>query len=408
MATYDFDVVVVGGGLVGLTLAAALGATGRQIALIEARQPAVGKHVAAGRNLALSYGSVVLLRDLGVDLLEAVHSAPIAHVHISEQGQFGHCVLDAETFDLPYLGRVVPADTLHAALWAQVQQQAGVTVYCPAEVTEFPNDPAAPQLGVVMQGGAVQQIRAQLLVVADGAQSSLCAALNWPSQTRDYGQTAVITTVQSQQPLAGQAYERFVPRGAFALLPSADAQAALIWTLPAAKAARLVAAEPEDFIAACHAAFGQRVGRLTLSGVRRTVPLQHRYCTETVRGQVVVMGNAAHSIHPLAAQGFNLGLRDAIALANCIQQAERQGKAWQAPDVLHAYQTMRETDQAWVTRATHGLMQLFGQPQWPLPTLRGLGLLTLATRPGWQRCLLKRPLGQVWADVQPRALSCSK
>ncbi len=375
-----FDLAVVGGGMVGASLALALAdtlqATGRRMALLEAEPPQSGHSPSFdGRTSALSNGSRRILSTLGVWDQVLPDAAPISRIHISEQGRFGAARIDAAEQGLAAMGYVVPNRSLGEALWSRLGPPPGVSLYAPCKVLGLAQDADAATL--TLDDG--KTLRARLVVAADGAQSLVRAAVGVSASVADYGQVAVITQVTCDRPHQGVAYERFTASGPIAVLPLppilGPQRVATVWALSPAEATRVRALPDGAFLTELQQAFGWRLGRLTLAGERLAYPLALVEAAQTVAGRVVMIGNAAQGLHPIAGQGFNLGLRDAVTLAECVADAfaTAEGDAG-AATVLARYAAWRRADRRLLISFTDGLVKLFGARFGPLRTARSLGL----------------------------------
>lgn len=375
-STQDFDIAIVGGGMVGASLAVALAPLGLKVALIEAvahdsaSQPSFDE-----RTTALSNGSCRILETLGVwSGLEAV-ATPIRKIHVSDQGRFGFARIDAAKQGLAAMGYVVPNRALGAALWSRLEAGANVRVYCPAEVSRITADERAVNVGVVAAGAATT-ITTQLVVAADGVQSAVRSAFGVDAESRDYEQTAVITTVLPQRFHENVAYERFTDSGPLALLPLEGGRCTLVLTLNKATADLAMSWSDAEFLGEVQRRFGFRLGRFLKVGRRVPYPLALTRAARTSAGRCAIVGNAAQGLHPVAGMGFNLGLRDIASLAEII--AERRHEPpfdAGAPGLLAEYDAWRAADRGGVIAFTDGLVRLFASPLRVVQGLRNAGLL---------------------------------
>jgi len=363
------DIVVVGGGPVGAALALALADSGFAPVVLESRDPDVA--IGDPRPLALSYGSRLILERLGA--WEGLAPAtPIASIHVSQQGGFGRVALAAAEARLPALGYVVDYARLHAAL-AQALISRVPRAIAGARVTAIrPGHDAAT---VQFTLGAVEKaITAQLVVVADGG------ALQDLASTRkvDYQQTAVVATVASELPHRNVAFERFTAGGPLALLPCGD-DLALIWTANPGRAQDLSGLPASDFLRRLHEDFGDRLGAFTAVGARSLFPLTLKYASDVALSRTALIGNAAQTLHPVAGQGFNLGLRDAWELAGEIVRASPE--AIGSTEMLAAYRARRRIDRRGGIWFTDSLVRLFSNDIAPLSAARGIALALLGCLP---------------------------
>jgi len=374
------DLAIVGGGMVGACLALALAdilrGTGRRVVLLEAVPPDTGQSPSFdGRTSALSNGSRRILTTLGVWEAVATQAAPIHRIHISDRGRFGAARIDAKEQGLEAMGYVVPNRALGAALWARLQDHPAIELRAPCRVVGLQR--AQECVNLMLDDGTT--LAARLVVAADGAQSAVREAAGVMATADDYGQVALITQVSAGKPHAGVAYERFTTSGPIAVLPLPPAlghqRVATVWTLAPADAARVRALDDAAFLAELQQAFGWRLGKLTAPGERLAYPLALVQAAALVSERVAIIGNAAQGLHPIAGQGFNLGLRDAITLAECV--ADVLGLPDGDPGstaVLQRYAEWRAADRRLLVRFTDGLVKLFGASLGPLRALRSLGL----------------------------------
>jgi len=394
------DVLVVGGGAVGSALACALAELPLDTVLVEAQQARqLAQPGFDARVTALANGSQQILAALGLwrDLkgyTEAIHT-----IHISERGRFGAARIAAAEEGVPALGYTVENQALGRVLWERLQRAPRLTVLAPARVTELVREPDAA-LVTVEQDGAKLSVRAKLVVAADGARSAIRAALGVAVDEHDYEQCAVIFNCAAAAPLAARAFERFTERGPIALLPLSGGRAAVIWTLPAADARRVAALPDAEFAAELMSAFGSRLGRFTRIGERHLYPLA-RVASDTIHGErVVLIGDAALRLHPVAGQGFNLALRDVATLAEVIADALLAGRAAGAgvdvgaADLLERYAGWRAADRRRVSAFTHGLIELFGESAPGLGVGRGIGLMAFDLLPGAKALLARQTMGK--------------
>lgn len=402
----EVDVAIVGGGLVGASLAAALAPTGLRVALVEgvapdaARQPSFDD-----RTTALGNGSRQILESLGLWSAIAPQAAPIRHIHVSDAGRFGFARLEAEALDLDAFGFVATNRVLGAALRARLAALPGLELRMPARCTQVDLD--ADHVVLHTDPGD-RPLRAKLAVAADGAGSSLRAAVGLEASTEDYGQVAIVAHVKSSLPADGIAYERFTPRGPFAVLPLVGGAWGVVWTLAPADAERVLALSDADYLAALQSAFGWRIGRLLAVGARSAYPLRLVRAAAVTGPRIALVGNAAQGLHPVAGQGFNLGLRDAATLAEILavsaggEDGPGRGRPFDAgaPEVLVAYSERRLSDREGMLRFTDGLVKLFGDERPGVPLARDLGLLLFDLSPTAKRALSR--LSRGFGDRLPR------
>ena len=384
-AELQVDLAIVGGGLVGASLAAAMGGQGLKVVLIEAAAPPLSESTWDERCIALNARSRQIFEGLGLWPALAAEAQPITATHISERGQFGMAQFTAAEAGLDALGFNLPLRAVGHTVWRAAQASAGVQIIAPASVTAV----TLSEEGAVIELGDGRRVQAALVAAADGAQSAVRQALRIPAELRDYRQSAIVTAVRVQRPRPGIAFERFTPEGPIALLPKADDACSLIWTLPTAQAERVMALSDTDFLSEASACFGGRLGRWTALGRRQSYPLMQTVSTQLSAPATVFLGNAAHALHPVAAQGFNLGLRDVAVLAALLQA--RPPAEWAT--VPAAYAEARAPDAERTAQFTHTLIGLFSNRLPGLASTRHLGLLGLSLLPGFKRGVMRQNLG---------------
>lgn len=380
----SFDIAIVGGGMVGASLAVALKGLDARVALIEAvphgaaTQPSFDE-----RTTALSNGSRRILETLGVWPDVAAMATPIAKIHVSDRGHFGFARIDAAEQGLPALGYVVPNRLLGSALWSQLRNRNDVRVYCPAEVSRVVGARDSVELEVPAAGGDKCVIKTHLVVAADGIESAVRDAFGVAADVRDYEQTAVITTVLPRKFHEYVAYERFTASGPLALLPLTDGRCTLVLTLSRALAQVAMGWSDQEFLTELQHRFGFRLGRFLKVGRRFAYPLSLTRARRTSAGRCVIVGNAAQGLHPVAGMGFNLGLRDVASLAELV--AEHCGNPASRdlgnPALLSAYDAWRAADRREIIAFTDGLIRLFSNPLGAVQRLRNLGLLAFDLMP---------------------------
>lgn len=408
-----YDIVIAGGGMVGASLALALSESSQalpgaaqgalSILLIESfplnlqlKQPVYSPSFDA-RSTALSCGSRLIYETLGVWPTLAKHCTPIESIHVSNRGAFGSTVMDAAELQWPALGYVVENAWLGNALLAALATKENVTVAAPATVQAIENTEEACSL-TLLRGEVVCNITSSLVVVADGADSGLRQQLGIEHQTTVYEQSSLVANVCFNRPHDGRAFERFTQQGPVALLPLSDSEqgeprAALVWSLPPEQAQQMLECPEDEFLAALQQQFGHRLGQLTKVGKRVSYPLRLVESQEQVRHRIVVMGNAAHSLHPVAGQGFNLALRDCVRLTEIVSGAARQGQDFGALSVLQGYWQQQQLDQQKTTQFSHHLPALFSSRQWPLAITRQLGLSLLDIMPAAKKAFVHQTAG---------------
>ncbi len=381
------SVLIVGGGPVGATLALTLQYKGIAATMLEAR--AKGAAYQDQRALALSYGSRAILEKLGVWKKLERQATAINTIHISQRGSFGRSLLKAQDHDFPSLGYVLSYGALAKALDEALADFNGVNVIYEAEATHI--EPSLEKATVSFNHQSQsQQLSSALLVLADGGRS-LGDIPGIQRETKMYGHDALVTKVKCELPHDNIAYERFTPTGPVALLPNGE-DFSLVWTGKQAEVAEVMALEDEAFLSQLHQHFGDRVGRFLSVGKRLTFPLKLSYLNPVTAPHLVVIGNAAQTMHPVAGQGFNVGLRDAYELAQ--QIAQTSPEAWGLDAMMRAYQQGRKTDTKRGLIFTDFLVNLFSNDIVGVSGLRGmsLGMLNLL-KPVKSRLVRKMSFG---------------
>jgi len=390
----QFDVAIAGGGLVGASLALALAPLGVRVALIEAVAPGVVAHPSFDeRTTALANGSVRILQALRAWRHMDREATPIRAIHVSDQGRFGTARIDAAEQGLEALGYVVPNRAIGAGLWEELRSAPALEVIAPARVTGTGLGPAARSLRVECPDGTLE-LSARLVVAADGARSAIREQAGIASEHWPYAQTAIISTLATQRFHDHVAYERFTPEGPIAVLPLADGRCGLVWTHRPEEAARRLALPDDAFLAELQSAFGFRLGRLLRVGARQSYELALSRSERHVASRFAIAGNAAQGLHPIAGQGFNLGLRDAASLAEVLADALADGSTdVGADDALDVYAGWRAEDRTRIVAFTDGLVRLFGTPLGVVRGLRSVGLLAFDALPPAKRAMARLSVG---------------
>jgi len=390
----ESDVLVVGGGLVGASLACALGQAGMQVAVVEAypfrinEQPNYDE-----RSIALAQGSQRIFSGMGLWDTLADQVCPIHTIHVSDRGHFGFTRLHREEEDVPALGYVASARVLGNALIARINHLPDVQLLAPAQLSDFRLSAAGVTAELQTENGTLQHA-ARLLVAADGVQSSIREQLDIGTRQWDYGQTAIVANVTPERPHNNIAYERFTDTGPMALLPMLDNHCALVWTVRAEQTEEIMALDDAEFLARLQRRFGYRLGRFVRTGQRHAYPLQLLRAKESVRSRLALIGNAVHTLHPIAGQGFNLGLRDVAALAEVVIDAHRSGADIGDSAVLKRYADWRRGDQQRVVAFTDGMVRIFSQTLPPVTWLRDAGMLALDICPPAKRWFGRLTMGR--------------
>lgn len=379
--------------MIGSSLALALAPLSLRVALVEAvaredaRQPSFDD-----RSTALSRSSKRMFEAIGLWQDVAAASTPIRSIHVSDRGRFGFAHIDAEEQRVEALGYVVINRVLGEVLQNALPHVDGLQVLCPARITAA----AAAGEGVTVRcesDGGERQLHCSLLVAADGMNSTARQLLGIGATRVDYGQCAVIGNVLPEVAPAGRAFERFTVSGSLALLPIADERAAFVWVLPPERAEELLAMSDTDFCAALQSTFGNRLGRFTRASRRGSWPLTLSRAKRLTAKRSALVGNAANGLHPVAAQGFNLGMRDVAALCDCIADVLVADGAIGSDAMLSAYADWRRADQRKVVGFTDGLVRLFGSERPAVRALRDVGMLGFDLVPGVRTLFARHTMG---------------
>ncbi|WP_435927777.1 2-octaprenyl-6-methoxyphenyl hydroxylase [Dryocola sp. BD613] len=389
------SVIIVGGGMNGATLALALSqmTDGRlPVHLVEATEPDSALHPGFdARAIALAQGTCQQLTNIGVWPAISSCATAITSVHVSDRGHAGFVTLLAEDYQIGALGQVVELHDVGQRLFALLRKAPGVTLHCPQRVASFTRE--AHRVSVALDNGAV--LEGKLLIAADGSRSGLAAQCGITWQQEDYRQIAAIANVTTALPHNGRAFERFTQYGPLAMLPMSGGRSSLVWCHPQDALEEVKSWDDARFCNELQRAFGWRLGRITHAGVRNIYPLALTTASQTVSHRVALVGNASQTLHPIAGQGFNLGLRDVISLAESLTAA------WQAQQdpgsypVLAAYQQRRALDRAATVGVTDGLVHLFANRWAPLVAGRNLGLMAMEHFTPARDVLAQRTLGWV-------------
>jgi 2-octaprenyl-3-methyl-6-methoxy-1,4-benzoquinol hydroxylase len=384
------EVVVVGGGVVGSACAVALARQGLDVAMVEAVTPP--RWSAQQRDLrvyAFAPDNAAWLDALGV--WRDVHCAraqPYRRMRVWDAGGGSELVFDADALARSELGWIVEHGLLADRLW-QALQASGVALHCPARVQACTQEDD----GVRLELDDGTRLSAQLVVAADGAESSLRTLLGIGLDMHDYAQRGLVCYVTPERPHEDTAWQRFLPGGPLALLPCADGDCSIVWSLPEAEAARVSALDDVAFGQALDAASAKRLGALRVSSPRAAFPLRRQLADAYARGRVVLVGDAAHVVHPLAGQGVNLGLRDVAALASLLADARERRADLAAPQRLARWARQRRSENAVAARAFEAINRVYASDAM-LPTLLRGHLLGVAGRlPPVANALWRRAAG---------------
>lgn len=392
MSQSDFDVIIIGGGLVGASLAAACAHLPCRIALIDAIAPQTRlSDDFDARSFALSHGSQTIFSSMGIWPALAKSVVPIEQIHVSERGCFGRSHFTAEKATVPALGYVIEAQDIHAVLQNTLAKHDNITLFCPAKVTQLCREDDQNTV-ITSKAEHSHALRAPLVVAADGGNSTVRSLLNISARQYDYRQTAIVANVGLARSHNQVAYERFTPDGPLALLPMQKQRSALVWSLPPDIVAEKMAESDEDFLASLQTAFGYRLGQFTKIGKRANFPLSLTISDEIVAPGVVLIGNASQALHPIAGQGFNLGLRDVATMAQCIRDGLQQNNL-ASEELLKHYAAWRKRDQQKTILFSDFVPRVFSNNWRPLSIARDLGLCVVDSVRPIKNAFLQQNMG---------------
>jgi len=388
MSNKHYDIVIAGGGMIGTSLALALEPLGLNVAVVEAiPRKAAAQPSFDDRSTALSRSTQRMFEAMGLWPRIVAASTPIRAVHVSDQGRFGFSHIEAEEQGVEALGYVVINRVLGGVLQDALDSLESVDVFCPARIVdvELALDKAAAEVELV--DGKRQTLTCDLLVASDGANSVVREMMGITAQKSHYGQCAVIGNLLPEKDINNVAYERFTEQGPLAILPVADGRAGFVWTVSEDDADRVMALDDEAFLAELQEQFGYRLGAFSKVGKRASYPLILSKALRLTATRSVLIGNSAHGLHPVSAQGFNLGMRDVAAIVDCIAESTDPAV------MLKQYASWRRSDQKKLVRFTDGLVKLFGSESRPLRALRNIGMLGFDLVPGVRSVFAKHTMG---------------
>jgi len=391
-----YDIVVVGGGMIGSCLALAIAPLGFRVAVVEAiprtapEQPSFDD-----RTMALSRSTQRFFEAIGLWGDIVASATPISNIHVSDQGRFGFAHIDAKEQRVDALGYVVINRVLGEVLQTALGHVKSFDILCPARVVDVRLSPDTAMAVVENADGLSQEIECDLLVAADGANSAVRGMLGIKATQRPCGQRAVIGNLLPEKSFHNCDDERFTESGPLALLPVADGRAGFVWAVSEQDAERVLELGDNAFLQELQTAFGNRLGTFSRVGKRTVYPLALSKAARLVAQRSVLIGNAAHGLHPVTAQGFNLGLRDVAALCDCIADEHQQscgidiGRA----EVLERYAKWRRSDHRRMVLFTDGIVRLFGRRDRPASILRDIGMLGFDLIPGVRSLFAKHTMG---------------
>jgi len=396
----DYDIVIAGGGMIGASLACALSGTSLRVCVIEAvpfssdDQPSYDD-----RGISLAPSTQRILEGLSIWKSIVHDTQPIRTIHVSDQHHFGFVRMTAKSMRVSALGYVVIARTLGKILLERMADCGNITLLSPARVEEVGfNDEAADVR--ISQGDENKRLKCKLLIAADGAHSQVRRMTGIRTETTDYGQTAIVANITPQLSHNDTAFERFTKTGPLALLPLRRQQCVLVFTVTSDETDKFINIDDKAFLANVESRFGRRLGRLQRIGTRTSYPITLIKAAEQVRHRLILLGNAAHTIHPNTAQGFNLGLRDVAGLAEILTQCNREYRDPGKLGSLNDYIALREQDQQRVLYFTDSLTRTFYNDHPVASLLRNSGMMLTDLVPAMKHRLALKSMG-LWGK-QPR------
>jgi 2-octaprenyl-6-methoxyphenol hydroxylase len=382
--------------MIGTSLALALAPLGIRVAVVEAvARKAATQPSFDDRSTALSRSTQRMFEAMGLwaDIVAA--STPIRGIHVSDKGRFGFSHIDAEEQGVEALGYVVINRVLGGVLQEALDNLQAIDVLCPARIVDIELAPDMATAVVAHVDGEQDELNCSLLVAADGANSAVREMMGITAQKSLYEQRAVIGNLLPERDIDNIAYERFTQQGPLAVLPVADRRAGFVWTVSEDDAERVMTLDDEQFLAELQQEFGYRLGVFSRVGKRASYPLVLSRALRLTATRSVLIGNSAHGLHPVSAQGFNLGMRDVAAIADCIAEAKALPGNFDpgTDNMLEQYANWRRADQQKLVRFTDSLVKLFGSERGPLRTLRNIGMLGFDLVPGVRSAFAKHTMG---------------
>ncbi len=367
-----YDVAIVGGGMVGSSLALALSSLPLKVALIEPHLQTSPKALGFdARAIALSWSSCRIFNGLGLWKQLKNIATPIQKIHVSDKGNPGICRLDAKQLNVAAMGQVVELEDVAAIIQNAISESTTDLIQASVSAIETQEDASLLSLDFLQSNQQDNQqntlnkqkqpqtLRARLVVAADGKSSVIRSLSGIKSSDKAYDQVAMISTIQTQLPHNNVAFERFTERGPVAFLPLSNNRISLVWMMQAEEASSIIKTSDEQFIAQLQNSFGQRLGKITRVGERSSYPLSLLTAKQCIGNRLVLVGNAAQSLHPIAGQGFNLGLRDVAALSDMLRKACKETRDPGSQMLLDEYQNWRQNDRDKVVDFTDLIARLF-------------------------------------------------
>ncbi len=390
------ECLIIGAGLVGLSLANAVKNSAWHITLLDSATPReINLSDPNARSIALSYSSEKIFTEMDIWEQLAPYTTPIKTIHVSDRGHFGSTRIEAAKLNVDALGFSIPAQALAKILQDNIKTADNITLLQPVTVTHIDTETGAISYQINNQ---IVNLTADLIIIADGGQSNLASLLQITRTETDYQQTAIVANVTLSRAHKNTAYERFTDCGPIALLPIEEQSMALVWTAKPDEAKKLLELDDELFLLQLQQAFGFRAGYFETITKRFTYPLKLMVSEQQVINKALILGNAAHTLHPVAAQGFNLSLRDihylSTELLSSSQRALSEAAGIQGvAEILQQYIQHRQPDQTRAIQFTDNLISIFSNNTFPITSLRSLGLTVLDNLPPLKNYLAKRAMG---------------
>jgi 2-polyprenylphenol 6-hydroxylase len=397
----SFDIIIVGAGMVGATAALALANSGLRLALLDARPLQTDKPAAVNefdvRVSAVTHASQRLFGELGVwPQIQQQRVCAYTHMHVRESDGTASIDFDASEVHSDSLGHIIENCVITQALHAKIRDCSNIDVLAPVSVNTLEKDSAGKYL---LRTSGSGELKAELIIAADGAVSPLRAMAGLKTREWDYAQQAIVTTVKTAQPHQHTARQIFMDTGVLAFLPlqgdgpDAHHYCSIVWSVQTERAQQLQALDDEAFCQALTRASEQWLGEVQQAAIRHSFPLRQRHATDYYASNLVLIGDAAHSIHPLAGQGANLGLQDARALAEALKKALRTGRELSDPLVLARYQRQRQLHNLGMMVAMEGFKRLYAGQPLPVRWLRNTGMKAVDRLPLLKQQLMREAMG---------------
>ena len=387
----DYDVIIAGGGITGLTQACALQHSGLRIAVIDQHEPAPVGDAYALRVSAINRASLQVFERAGaLDRMRALRVSPFREMHVWDSTGVGQIHFDSAELGLDALGWIIENNVIQQALLEVVRQADTIDWLCPAQIESLQVDHSPKR--VVLHDG--KQLTAQLIIGADGIHSVVRHAMRIERVRRTYQQQAIVCTVKTEDDHQHTAWQCFMPTGPLAFLPLADGSCSIVWSLDQAEADAVMALDQQAFAEKLGEAFEYRLGAVQLISERAVFALGHGHVRQYVQPGLALIGDAAHNIHPLAGQGANLGIMDAACLGSVITEAMRAQRQWSAYHTLRKYERSRKGDNRIMEATMSGFKYLFGNNNSLFTEIRNLGLNLVDHADPVKQLFIKQALGE--------------